>query len=93
MFVPRKISKGMKALTADSIFSRSLYSFHEIHVMVRDSVASKGHVGTSIFYWNDFYELQRNTEGLYSYLICRQLHGKVHNFSILGTYFWASIAF
>ena len=50
-----------------------------------DSVTSIWNIGTSIFNWNDFYELQRNTEGLTSYLFCYQLHWKVHEFSIFGT--------
>ena len=48
------------------------------------SVKSKWNLGTTIFNWNDFYDLQRNTEGLHSCLIYYQLHWKVHNFSILG---------
>ena len=58
-----------------------------------DNVTSIWNMGTSIFNWNDFYELQRNTEGLTSCLVCYQLHWKVPEFSILGTYFWVSIAF
>ena len=48
------------------------------------SVKSKWNLRTTIFNWNDFYDLQRNTEGLHSCLIYYQLHWKVHNFSILG---------
>ena len=46
------------------------------------SVASKQNLGTSIFNWNDLYDLQRNTEGLYLYLICYQLHGKGGHFLV-----------
>ena len=38
-------------------------------------------------YGFDFDELQRNTEGLSSCLICYQLHWKVCEFSIFETYF------
>ena len=51
------------------------------------SVASKWNLGTSIFNWNDLYDIKRNTEGLYSCLICYQIHWKVHNFSFLGAIF------
>ena len=57
------------------------------------SVTSKQNLGTSIFNWNYLYDLQRNTEGLCCCLICYQLHWKARNFSILGTFFWAPIAF
>ena len=52
-----------------------------------DSVKSTWNMGTLIFNWNDFDELQRNTEGLSSCLICYQLHWKVCEFSIFETYF------
>ena len=52
-----------------------------------DSVKSTWNMGTLIFNWNDFDELQRNTEGLSSCLICYRLHWKVCEFSIFETYF------
>ena len=57
------------------------------------SATSIWNMGTSIFNWSDFYELQRNTQGPASCLVYYQLHWKLHEFSIFGTYFWASIAF
>ena len=57
------------------------------------SATSKQNFGTSIFNLNDLYDLQKSAEGLYSCLICYQLHWKVYNFSNSGTYFWAPIAF
>ena len=50
-----------------------------------DSVTSIWNMGTSVFNWNDSYELQRNTQGLASCLVCYQLHWKVYEFSIFET--------
>lgn len=57
------------------------------------SATSKQNFGTSIFNLNDLYDIQKSAEGLYSSLICYQLHWKIYNFSVLGTSFWAPIAF
>ena len=43
--------------------------------------------------WNDFCGLQTNTEGLYSCLICCQLHWKMQNVSALWTFFAGPIVF
>ena len=44
------------------------------NVVNKRSVVSKLNVGTSIFKWNDLLDLQRNTKGLYSCLICYERH-------------------
>ena len=57
------------------------------------SVASKEDLGTSVFNMNDFYRLQRNTEGFYSCLICTNFIEKYIAFLFWGHFIWAPIAF
>ena len=65
------VSKGLRH-TEDVCFLSQIVCVKKAYEI--DSVGSKRNTGASIFNWNYFYELQRNSEGPSSCLICYQLY-------------------
>ena len=65
------VSKGLRHIEDVCLLSQTVCIKQAYET---GTAGSKENMGTLIFNWNYFYELQRNTKGFCSCLVCYQLY-------------------